>query len=256
MVTNHNNPIVTFNYGDHPVRMEMVDGEPWFCAADVCEVLDIKQATRALKRIDDDEKGVISIHTPGGTQEVLGVNEPGLYSLVLGSRKKEAKDFKRWITHEVLPAIRKTGQYQVQPHIAGTHPSDPFLQMLDGVKALYIEQQEMKSELGEVKNRVNSLEEDRNRSREAAWALPAPTVSAEMSKRDLCRTGIDDLAALTGKGHQELWRKAYHDYDYLTKSKVTVLAQNRNMGKLDYIDKHGDIDALYGVIKSLLDKAA
>ena len=68
---------------------------------------------KALERLDDDEKGVNSIHTPGGVQEMTTVNEPGLYALVLGSRKAEAKRFKRWVTHEVLPAIRKTGSYAV-----------------------------------------------------------------------------------------------------------------------------------------------
>ena len=67
----------------------------------------------AAQAIDYDEKGVNSIHTPGGIQEMTTVNEPGLYALVLGSRKAEAKRFKRWVTHEVLPAIRKTGSYAV-----------------------------------------------------------------------------------------------------------------------------------------------
>lgn len=67
----------------------------------------------AAQAIDYDEKGVNSIHTPGGIQEMTTVNEPGLYALVLGSRKAEAKCFKRWVTHEVLPAIRKIGSYAV-----------------------------------------------------------------------------------------------------------------------------------------------
>ena len=65
----------------------------------------------AVERLDDDEKGVSSIYTPGGTQEMSIVSESGLYSLVLGSRKPEAKAFKRWITHDVIPSIRKTGGY-------------------------------------------------------------------------------------------------------------------------------------------------
>lgn len=93
------------------IRVTMIDGEPWFVAADVCKALEIKNSRDALARLDDDEKGVDLIYTPGGKQEMNIVNEPGLYGLVLGSRKKEARDFKRWIKHEVLPAIRKTGGY-------------------------------------------------------------------------------------------------------------------------------------------------
>ena len=93
------------------VRVVERDGEPWFVAADVCKALEIANNRDALTRIDDDEKGVALADTLGGKQEVTIVNEPGLYSLVLGSRKPEAKVFKRWVTHEVLPTIRKTGGY-------------------------------------------------------------------------------------------------------------------------------------------------
>ena len=87
------------------------DGEPWFVAADVCRVLEIGNSRQALTRLNDDEKGVISTDTPGGKQNMSVVNEPGLYQLVLGSRKPEAKAFARWLTHEVIPALRKDGIY-------------------------------------------------------------------------------------------------------------------------------------------------
>lgn len=93
------------------IRTTMVDGEPWFVAADVCKALEMSDTHVALRRIDNDEKGRCSIPTPGGTQEMATVSEFGLYSLVLNSRKKEAKEFKRWITHEVIPSIRKHGLY-------------------------------------------------------------------------------------------------------------------------------------------------
>lgn len=93
------------------IRAIEQNGEPWFVAADVCRALDIKNSRDALTRLDDDEKGVVLTDTPGGKQEVSIVNEPGLYTLVLGSRKPEAKAFKRWITHEIIPTIRKTGSY-------------------------------------------------------------------------------------------------------------------------------------------------
>lgn len=91
------------------MRTVLIEGEPWFVAADVCSALEIDRT--ATRRLDDDEKGVYSTHTLGGPQEASIVNEFGLYSLILGSRKPEAKAFKRWVTHEVLPAIRKQGYY-------------------------------------------------------------------------------------------------------------------------------------------------
>lgn len=93
------------------IRALSVDGEPWFVAKDVCEALGVGNSRQALARLDDDEKGVISTDTPGGEQRVQTVNEAGLYTLVLSSRKPEAHAFKRWVTHEVLPAIRRDGAY-------------------------------------------------------------------------------------------------------------------------------------------------
>ena len=94
------------------VRTVTKDGEPWFVAADVCRALEHSNVTVALDRLDDDEKAKFNLGLRGG--DTGCVNEPGLYSLVLGSRKPEAKNFKRWITHEVIPSIRKTGSYSIQ----------------------------------------------------------------------------------------------------------------------------------------------
>ena len=91
------------------VRTVNQDGMPWFVAADVCRALEI--TTEQTRRLEEDEKGLRSIQTPGGSQDMTVVSEPGLYALVLGSRKPEAKAFKRWITHEVLPDIRRHGIY-------------------------------------------------------------------------------------------------------------------------------------------------
>lgn len=91
------------------IRTITKDNEPWFVASDICRSLDLSNPTMAMQRIDDDEKAKFNLGLSGG--ETNCVNEYGLYSLALASRKKEAKDFKRWITHEVLPSIRKNGGY-------------------------------------------------------------------------------------------------------------------------------------------------
>jgi len=92
-------------------RAVMRDGEPWFVAADVCAALDYSDTSMTVRRLDEDERGTSSICTPFGDQQMLVINEAGLYSLILGSRKPEAKAFKKWVTSEVLPSIRKTGSY-------------------------------------------------------------------------------------------------------------------------------------------------
>lgn len=100
----------------------MKDGEPWFVAADVCKALEIGNSRMATDRLDDDEKMTVNLtdsHSGqrGGAQKITAVNEPGLYTLVLGSRKPQAKEFKRWITHEVIPSIRKHGAYATEATI-------------------------------------------------------------------------------------------------------------------------------------------
>ena len=100
-----------FEYHQKVVRTIVKDGQIWFAAKDVCDILEIGDVSSALRRLDDDERGTDSIPTPSSMQEMLVVNESGLYTLVLGSRKAEAKAFRRWVTQEVLPQIRQTGQY-------------------------------------------------------------------------------------------------------------------------------------------------
>lgn len=91
------------------------EGEPLFVAKDVCEALGIKDVSMATASLDADERGTSIVGTPGGPQQVTVVTEPGLYRLIMKSRKEEAVTFRRWVTHEVLPTIRKTGAYQAHP---------------------------------------------------------------------------------------------------------------------------------------------
>lgn len=93
------------------IRVEMVNGEPWFVAKDIARALGYGHTPHMTRRLDDDEKGVRSVDTPGGKQPLTVINEPGLYAAVLGSKISEAKAFQRWVTHEVLPSIRRTGGY-------------------------------------------------------------------------------------------------------------------------------------------------
>lgn len=108
---------IEFTFESHAVRTLVKDGEIWFVAADVCDVLEHSNSRMAIARLDDDEKSVSNAYTSSGAagaHEVNIINESGLYSLILTSRKPKAKAFKRWITHEVLPSIRKTGRYEAR----------------------------------------------------------------------------------------------------------------------------------------------
>ncbi len=100
-----------FAFEGQQVRFVGTADRPEWVAQDVCDVLAVGSAANALRNFESDEKGMCSIHTPGGCQEMLTVTEPGLYRLVFKSRKEVAKRFRRWVLHEVLPSIRKTGSY-------------------------------------------------------------------------------------------------------------------------------------------------
>ena len=108
-----------FTYTDQPVRVVLIDGEPWFVLADLCRVLEIANHGNVAARLADDQKGVHLADTPGGRQQVTIVSEPGMYEVVIRSDKPEALAFRRWITGDVLPAIRKTGTYTTAPALEG-----------------------------------------------------------------------------------------------------------------------------------------
>ncbi|WP_304459651.1 BRO-N domain-containing protein, partial [Alicyclobacillus sendaiensis] len=121
-----NPTMMEWNYYGNKVRTLVINGDPWFVASDICNILEIDTSLAINGRervdcdgntyrsggLDEDEKGTATVSTPGGPQEVLIVSEPGLYSLIMKSRKPIAKPFQRWVTHEVLPSIRKTGEYK------------------------------------------------------------------------------------------------------------------------------------------------
>ena len=121
-----------FSFESHPVRSLLIDDAPWFVAADVCAALEIQNVSQALaQHTDADERAIFKIGRQGDTNII---NESGLYSLILGSRKAEAKKFKKWVTAEVLPAIRKTGRYE-HPASRSAQPNGLTAEHQDIIKA-------------------------------------------------------------------------------------------------------------------------
>jgi prophage antirepressor-like protein len=108
------NEITNYNYAGRDVRTVEKDGDTWWVLKDVCDVLEIANHRDTANRLDDDEKGVVQTDTLGGKQNATIINESGLYNVILRSDKPEAKTFKRWVTHEVLPQIRRTGAYRTE----------------------------------------------------------------------------------------------------------------------------------------------
>lgn len=122
--------VIPFDFEGHAVRILIRDGEPWFVLADVCRVLEVGNPSDAARRLDDDEKATldnIEGHSGqrGGAQSFIIINESGLYAIILTSRKPAAKRFRRWVTGEVLPSIRRTGAYFVAQDNTAPEPEEP-----------------------------------------------------------------------------------------------------------------------------------
>lgn len=197
------------------IRTVTIGNEPWFVASDICKALDLSNPTMAMERLDDDEKSKLNLGLSGGATNC--VNEYGLYSLVLASRKKEAKDFKRWITHEVLPSIRKNGGY-----IAGQESlSDEELLS----KALMVAQRKI-----EEKNELIAMQDSRIQEMRPKEIF-ADAVSAS-------RTSIliGDLAKLICQNGYKIGQKRLFDWmrdnGYLMKH-----GSSRNLPQQRYVEQ-------------------
>ncbi len=167
-----------FEYEGHNVRVAGTPESPLFVAADVCRVLGIGNTSQAMARLDEDEKGIILHDTPSGDQKMLCVTESGLYSLILGSRKPEARAFKRWVNHEVLPTIRKTGRYAVN-----LSPAEHLLAQAQ----MLVEQERRQREL---ENRTEAIEH-RVATVEARQTQGAPDFFSVMAYFKLRRLRLD-----------------------------------------------------------------
>lgn len=193
------------------IRTLNIDREPWFVASDVCKALDIGNVSMAISRLDDDEKNTVSLTEgiPGNPNKTI-VNEPGLYALVLSSRKPEAKAFKRWITHEVIPSIRKNGGY-----IAGQEAMTPEELM---AKALMVAQKT----IADRDARISALQV------EVAVAQPKAAYFDELVDRNLL-TGIRETAKELG-----IKQKVFVDFllnkKYLHRSKSGKLTPTAGRG--------------------------
>lgn len=112
------NELQTFDYNGLQVRTVEKDGETWWVLSDVCRVLELSDTRRTAERLDEDELTRLRLHSGGQSREMYAINESGLYNVILRSDKPQAKPFRKWVTSEVLPTIRKTGQYNAKPNKA------------------------------------------------------------------------------------------------------------------------------------------
>ena len=194
------------------LRVAEIDGVPWFVAADVCRVLDITNTTDAVSRLDEDEKSRFNLGLPGGDTNC--VNEYVLYSLVLGSRKPEAKAFKRWLTHDVIPAIRKHGAY-IAPNAQPQGMEAAALQAV--VQPIAAALEALTGVVQAMSQRLDGLEQGRAELK----ALPpggeavssTPGVASQRRWMRTVSEKLDLLSAKYGKSNNAILHKIYKDIE-------------------------------------------
>ena len=151
------NGIQVWNYESSEIRTVQVNGEPWFVLSDVCKVLEISNSRNISSRLEPDEKGVTLVDTLGGAQQMTIINESGLYTVILRSDKPQAKPFRKWVTSEVLPSIRKHGSYSVQSQFADLSPQlQVLIQMETRQKQIEARQAEQATALAGLEQKIQN----------------------------------------------------------------------------------------------------
>lgn len=209
------NELQVFTYGDTPLRTVEKDGEVWWVLKDVCGVLGISNHSNVFARLDDDEKDALHLADPmGRMQSTSIINEPGLYNVILRSDKPEAKDFKRWVTHEVLPTIRHTGSYSLQQPMSAAQLIAAQAQVLvdmekrmdaQDVKLTAIAEQtaDLSQQTHALTTRVDSTVKAFSRPSESNWK-----VDTDMAIKELCASVKWSLPKYRGKIYAELEARA------------------------------------------------
>ena len=171
--------VYTYNESDVKVRVQMIDENPWFVAKDLCDYLELSDVRRAVEPLDDDEKLSGEILKSGQKRSMLLVNESGMYALVIRSNKPKAREFRKWITNEVLPSLRKTGRYELKRksevvrRTRGERVNAEILNLLwlIGENLMHGDQKEVAMELGVSVQAVNGVLNGYNRSSRILGAL-------------------------------------------------------------------------------------
>ena len=254
--------IELFRYSNaETVRVVMIDNGPWFVSADVLAMLDLGRSSVAI--LDEDEKGVHAMDTPGGVQQVSVISESGLYSLILRSRKSEARAIKRWITGTVLPEIRRTGSYNAPTAIPQTREERLALALLDAHQVLEEKNKELEQVIDYFSPMVAKAEAHSGSDSAISRQQFAREVQTWGKTRNI-RINQDQVYWLMNKlklfvkgGRRDSWEATAHAIKSgyaLTEKGVTAWGYQYSVGILtakgqdhmwakiiDYIQEHGDL---------------
>lgn len=242
-------------FEDIDVRIIQKEGEPWLVGNDVTDALGLSNGRDALSRLDDDEKGVAIVDTPGGRQKMTVINEAGAYRLVFTSRKKAAKRFKRWLAHEVLPSIRKHGSYQGDSAPA-SHQDDPILSLADATRQIRERQIQIEDRLDRLEEQTEQQERRRLDAQRQLKQLPPAEVDApDKSDRAKLNEIVRAYVAATDSTYPSAWRDLYREIRYRLRIDVRKRAKNRGISKIEALDRDGLLPDAYAVARKVFGHA-
>lgn len=229
---------LTKMFDGQQLRIIDQNNEPWFVAKDVCEILELSNPSKAVSRLDDDERSNFKLGRQG---EVNIVNEFGLYNLVLGSRKPEAKQFKRWITHEVIPSIRKTGSYE-QPKSS----AEMLLQQAELMVEYEKRINQAESNIAAAHHRIDNMDK----------------IDTMGDKRQRLNKMIRLYASSHGVTFQQAWKNFRQSFNTAYRENLTMRIENyklnHNLKKLsmpEYLERIDRLDDAIRVADKLLNQS-
>ena len=231
------------------VRVLLEDGEPLFCLADICSILELR-VTDVKNRLGEEVVSIYPLPTNGGVQQLTFVNEEGFYSVVLGSRKESVKPFKKWVTSEVLPSIRKTGSYSVRP----LSPAELIIAQGQAMLALEQKQREQEMKIQGLSQDVDELKRVRIEAEQQLKALP---LSEEKTPEKSLRAIVNELARqyqrLTGCEYTEVWNKAYKDLYYKYGISVNGIKEaKKGESKLSKLERKGHLEEVKIILSEMI----
>jgi prophage antirepressor-like protein len=238
--------IVPFSFQEKPVRTVRMDGDLWFILKDVAKVLGMRQHKNFLESEWCEKGGVYSvdlIDSLGRSQKATAISEANVYAMVLRSDKPEAIAFHRWVTHEVLPTIRKTGIYMA-PEI---EDSAAFAGVMDLARQLSL-----------FEHRLNQIERVQKEANADALALPEPLCTLPgTSHADCVRKAVQTLSKLTGARMDALWPRIYREVENRYHVRLSVKARNARWkgSVLSYAIQHTYGDWVYAVVHDMVQSA-
>lgn len=228
------NELKIFNFEDNEVRTQLIDGDPWFVGKDVTGVLGYSNSSDAISRhVFEEDRGFASHDTPGGKQSLVVVNESGLYALVFGSKLKSAIKFQRWVMKEVLPAIRKTGGYQI--------PSDP----MDTLRLMFQATEQTQEKVNQVDVRVVQLEEN------IKLDPGEYTYIGKLISRKIYQIGRERAYSMNAKQKEELFRSLNKEIAEITGVRTRTQLRQKDYKKVvEFIDDWEPSKATTMLVKS------